>query len=109
MPRRAKLHRPRKKPGVPPAHPTSGRRESAARRGYGRPWQRLRLEVLAERPLCEDCLDEGRTTPSNEVDHVIPTKGEHDPRHYDKSNLRALCKSHHSRKTQRDKTRGLTR
>jgi 5-methylcytosine-specific restriction protein A len=57
---------------------------------YGRPWQRLRLQVLAEQPYCF-CGALAR-----EVDHIIAlNRGGTN----DRSNLIARCKRCHSRKT----------
>ena len=63
-------------------------------RGYGEHWQRLRLLVLRERPLCESCREAGRLTPATEVDHV-----DGNVRNLVSANLRPLCKPCHSRKT----------
>ena len=74
-------------------------RPPAARRGYGAAWRRLRRAILAERPLCEECLKLGRIVPATEVHHIVPLRlgGTNDP-----SNLQALCKPCHSRKTMRE-------
>lgn len=71
-------------------------RPSAASRGYGREWRRIRLLQLGEQPFCEDCRDAGRVTAATEVDHVIPLArgGTHA-----RDNRRSLCKPCHSRKT----------
>lgn len=78
-------------------------RESAAKRGYDRRWQRLRLAYLRAHPLCVECQAEHRTTPATEVDHITPLRwgGTHDW-----SNLQALCKPHHSRKTMTEAAQG---
>jgi 5-methylcytosine-specific restriction protein A len=105
MPTRAKLHKSRRQRSQ-----TSAPRHSAARRGYGRQWRRLRAEVLAGEPLCRLCRKEGAPpTLATEVDHIIPTRGESDPKHYDRDNLQPLCKTHHSRKTIEDTRQGMTR
>jgi 5-methylcytosine-specific restriction protein A len=71
-------------------------RGSAAARGYGRRWQKLRLMVLAERPVCEA---HGCGQLATDVDHIIAkAKGGTD----DRDNLRSLCHSCHSRKTGRE-------
>lgn len=71
-------------------------RGSAAARGYGRTWQRLRLMVLLEEPLCRECQTRGETVAATDVDHIIPKReGGKDER----SNLQALCHTCHSRKT----------
>ena len=78
-------------------------RGSASSRGYDRTWQKLRAMILAESPLCVECLKEGRTTPAVEVDHKIPLAegGER----LDPENCQPLCKKHHSRKTMREMQR----
>ena len=111
MPRRAKQHRSSRRrlvTGSCPNPRTS--RLSAARRGYGRPWQKLRRAFLDEGPLCVECTAAGRLgILANEVDHIVPTTGPDDPKHYDWDNLQGLCKSCHSRKTRYDMQKGLTR
>lgn len=85
----------------PPLHARPGpirtdSRPSASRRGYGSRWQRVRLTVLREEPLCRECQAEGRTTPAAELDHA-----DGDVANLDRSNLVPLCKRHHSQKTVR--------
>lgn len=65
-------------------------RPSTTARGYGRAWQKLRLEVLKAMPVCPCGV------PATEVDHVVPRRqgGTDHP-----SNLGARCRSCHSRKT----------
>ena len=71
-------------------------RISAARRGYGRRWQRLRLMQLARHPLCKHCQDAGIITAATEVDHILARRaGGSDAM----ANLQSLCKSCHSKKT----------
>ncbi len=73
-------------------------RESAAMRGYGHNWRKLRLMYLRANPLCVVCGDA-----ANEVDHIRPrARGGGD----DWSNLQALCKPCHSRKTAREQGGG---
>lgn len=73
------------------------RRGSASARGYDRDWQKLRAMFLRNHPLCADCLEANRATPSIEVHHVQDiAKG--GPR-LDEANLLALCKACHSRRT----------
>lgn len=69
-------------------------RGSAASRGYGARWRRLRLMFLHEHPLCALC-----GAPATEVDHIIPIRlgGSNDA-----ANLQALCKPCHSTKTARE-------
>lgn len=74
-------------------------RPNANARGYDRHWQKVRAEYIAEHPLCEDCLDQGKTTPVYDVDHIIPLSqgGER----LDKENMRSLCRKCHNIKTRR--------
>lgn len=73
-------------------------RASAARRGYGKRWRRLRLLHLQQHPLCRICEADGRTELATEVDHIKPHRGILDLL-FDRANLQSLCKSCHSRKT----------
>lgn len=73
-------------------------RESAARRGYDRAWQRTRLRVLSQRPLCEDCAAEGIVEPATEVHHVVKIRVAPELRN-DANNLRALCAECHAART----------
>ncbi len=94
--------RPCAEPGCPvlvgrgrcPEHQTSRPWEGGAGgRGYGRPWRRIREQVLTEEPFCRLC-----GAPSAEVDHLIPrAHGGSDER----GNLRALCVACHASRTAR--------
>ena len=66
---------------------------------YDGRWKKIRATYMAAHPLCEECKQHGRLTPAQEVHHKIPLAngGTHDT-----SNLRALCKSCHSRETARE-------
>jgi 5-methylcytosine-specific restriction protein A len=71
-------------------------RQKTAQRGYGGLWQRLRLMVLREEPLCRECKKEGQVTEAKHVDHVLPiAQGGTNER----SNLQSLCAHHHAIKT----------
>lgn len=73
------------------------RRPSAAARGYGRRWQRLRRMYLRSNPLCEH---EGCDQAATDVDHIKPrSQGGTD----EWENLQALCHSHHSQKTAKER------
>jgi 5-methylcytosine-specific restriction protein A len=79
------------------------RRDPAIKRLYNSArWRRLRARKLAADPLCEceHCFSEGLTTAANVVDHHIPHRGD-EGLFYDWSNLRAMAKRCHDRKTAR--------
>jgi len=61
---------------------------------YGHGWKTVRDSYAKEHPLCERCLAEGRTTPMDEVHHILPVKkgGTHA-----RENLMSLCRSCHNR------------
>lgn len=71
-------------------------RDPAIAKRYGRRWRKIRATYITQHPLCEDCLEQGRHTPVEEVHHVLPL--EHGGTHsFD--NLRSLCKPCHSQQT----------
>lgn len=61
---------------------------------YGTEWKRIRARYVRKHPLCERCLAEGRTTPVEEVHHILPVNrvGTND-----ESNLMSLCRSCHNK------------
>lgn len=66
-------------------------RPSPSERGYGYEWRQLRARFLRSHPYCEVC-----GALATEADHIVPRRlGGAD----DESNLQALCKTCHSRKT----------
>jgi 5-methylcytosine-specific restriction protein A len=78
-------------------------RPSPSLRGYGRDWQRARKAFLAAHPFCSgpdsECEREEMTVPAEEVDHRVAISAGGD--RFDHSNLQALCKACHSKKTVR--------
>ncbi len=72
-------------------------RGSAASRGYGSRWRKVRAIALSREPLCRDCAKRGLTVASECVDHIVPMArgGEQ----YDLDNLQGLCVPCHSTKT----------
>jgi 5-methylcytosine-specific restriction protein A len=76
------------------------RRGSASARGYDTAWQRLRLQVLAEEPLCRFCAELGRVTAAHDVDHIAPVARSPELRLV-RANLRPLCRPCHSAHTAR--------
>ncbi|MCU9987091.1 HNH endonuclease [Mobiluncus curtisii] len=74
-------------------------RDPKINRRYGALWRKIRAAYIAQHPLCEDCLAQGKTTPVQEVHHILPL--EHGGNH-DFANLRSLCKPCHSRQSALD-------
>jgi 5-methylcytosine-specific restriction protein A len=63
-------------------------------------WRRFRQLYLSSHPLCRHCELIGKLNASTIVDHIKPrSQGGAD---YDEDNMQALCKSCHTRKTQKD-------
>jgi len=50
------------------------RRGSASSRGYDRRWQFIRKVKLANDPLCERCLEQGKTEAAEMVHHIKPVE-----------------------------------
>src|SRR5690606_26070474 len=92
---------PKKPPTHTVARPAGARvhggegRASAARRGYGRVWQRLRRMQLRREPLCRAGRG-GDKRAATEVDHIVALV---DGGTNESDNLQSLCKGCHSRKT----------
>ena len=80
--------------------------QSAAERGYDHKWPKPRRLFLMANPLCVICQAQGRVTPANVVDHIIPHRGDREL-FDDPDNLQALCAPCHSRKTQQETAQGL--
>lgn len=63
-------------------------------------WKKLRSAYLMEHPLCEMCLKEGKTTPTQEIHHIKEILSGADDLErkdlaFNYSNLMALCEYHH--------------
>ena len=81
-------------------------RPSAARRGYGRRWRRLRLSYLNRHPICENPFGiQDHLIAATDVDHIIARRFGGPDRD---DNLQALCHACHSRKTRLEQTGKLT-
>ena len=61
----------------------------------------LRPTQLLQQPYCEECAKLGLRVRATDVDHRVDHKGSWSV-FIDRSNLRSLCHSCHSRKTARD-------
>lgn len=79
----------------------SGPKLTTTQRGYGWDWQKLRLVVLANEPLCRMCAASGLTVAANEVDHI-----DGNAHNRDQENLRPLCRPCHLGRTARDQAFG---
>lgn len=80
------------------------KRESSAKRGYGRAWQKAREGFLRKHPLCEcDKCQAGtlRVRAATVVDHIIPHRGDK-KLFWDRNNWQAMAASCHSKKTARE-------
>ena len=64
-------------------------------------WQRLRALKIADQPLCEMCLKEGRYKAAEDVHHIVSfvgkSRNEQYRLAYDYDNLVTLCKQCHTR------------
>lgn len=81
------------------------KRRSASERGYGEAWTKASLLFRREHPLCAMCLQAGKVTRANVVDHKVPHRG--DMRlFWDRSNWESLCFTHHNSTKQREEGRG---
>lgn len=77
-------------------------RASAAKRGYGHTWRKLRKMVLSRQPICQM---HGCNEWSTDVDHIVPKAQGGDNRF---KNLQGLCHRHHSIKTMREQQITIT-
>lgn len=82
-------------------------RGSAASRGYGSRWQRLRKVALKrDGELCVLCLINGRVSKATHVDHITAkANGGTDSQ----DNLQSLCADCHKTKTATERNRTRTR
>lgn len=65
-----------------------------------RAYQRFRLAMLDERPLCEDCCEKDRVTPATDIHHVRKLSL-HPEDLCDSRYVRCLCSCCHDRRTAR--------
>lgn len=73
-------------------------RGTAAERGYGYKWQKVRAAFLAQ--CGHQCSVRGCTEQATIVDHIEPHRGDIN-KFWDASNWQAMCKHHHDAKTAR--------
>jgi 5-methylcytosine-specific restriction enzyme A len=67
-------------------------------RGYDATWKKLRALFIAENPICKHCDERNIITVATDVDHIIDIVKRPDLR-LEWTNLQALCKRCHGRKT----------
>ena len=79
-------------------------RRSNVERGYDAAWNRFSKRFRQANPLCAHCLEQGRTTPSQMVDHIVPLHVAPEKR-LDESGCQALCNACHAVKTRDDVAR----
>lgn len=79
-------------------------RPKSGERGYDADWRAVRRQYLNAHPTCQH---EGCTAAAVEVDHIQSVTARPDLR-LSWSNLRGFCKHHHSQRTARDQSFGMT-
>lgn len=79
----------------------AGPKLTTTQRGYGWQWQKLRLLVLADEPLCRFCKERGLVVPADEVDHIDGNSFNNE-----RANLRPLCRACHLQRTAQDQAFG---
>jgi 5-methylcytosine-specific restriction protein A len=75
-------------------------RGTAHQRGYNTRWRKYRMWYIKEHPLCAQCQDNGKITPTYAVDHIVPHRGDYDL-FWNEDNHQPLCEHHHNSKTGR--------
>ncbi len=68
-------------------------------------WKKLRRSKLRDEPLCERCLQRGKTVMAIIVHHVKPFRGDWDL-FLDFDNLQSVCKLCHDGSIQREEKSG---
>lgn len=65
---------------------------------YNWDWRKFRDRYVKENPLCLHCLKEGKLTPTQVVDHIVPHKGDKEL-FWNNDNHQSLCVKCHNEKT----------
>lgn len=64
-------------------------------------WRRLREALTQQNPWCAECLKKNINNPWDELDHIVPHRGNLDL-FWDRDNLQGLCRTCHANKTWRE-------
>jgi len=96
LPLQPSIHKPGYYASSKPHRPEG--RDGSTLRGYDGVWRRLRRSYLASAPICVFCEEQGRIIEATEVDHIRSIREAPELR-LEWTNLQALCKRCHSRKT----------
>ncbi|CCH54470.1 putative phage-related protein [Fibrisoma limi BUZ 3] len=85
------------------SNPNQGR-ENPHREIYGSSrWKKLSKSFRDKNPLCRQCKQTGRLTPTYCADHIVPINEGGDP--WDIGNLQPLCLKCHQRKSAKESHR----
>lgn len=77
-------------------------RGTAHSRGYDGRWSKYSKQFRINNPLCVMCLEKGKLTPAQCVDHIVPVTDKDDPLFWEPSNHQSLCHTDHSLKTAKE-------
>ena len=91
----------RRRPWMPERKPFEGYRHHNTQFYQSTPWRKLRKMKLDQDPVCEICRKQGKLTPAQMVDHIVPINKGGAP--LDLDNLQSLCNACHAVKSARDK------
>lgn len=69
-------------------------------------WREMRVAQLTAHPFCRACAEVGIRRRAEDVDHIVPHKGDKKI-FFDAGNLQSLCHSCHSRKTMAERSSTL--
>ena len=76
-------------------------RDSASARGYSARWAKVARNYLHFHPLCVACEKVGIVQQAEQVDHILPHRGDYDL-FWDADNLQGLCRRCHAKKTRKE-------
>jgi 5-methylcytosine-specific restriction protein A len=75
-------------------------RGTTAERGYGSRWQQFSRRFLRQNPLCVECEKNGKISPAEVCDHIVPHKG--DMAKFWEGPFQGLCVKCHNRKSAKE-------